>query len=132
AASVGIVSVPSWSPSVGRRCSRGPDWLPPLASRSLFHGLNIMVKINLAVIEMISVSLPGVRIIRRIDRTDDHSSIGGRVRAHWVAPRDAVTPPATRQRYLDQGLWDDATLAGRVLHHAQAMPDAIAVVDGAG
>jgi cyclohexanecarboxylate-CoA ligase len=54
------------------------------------------------------------------------------VRAHWVAPRDAVTPPATRERYLDQGLWDDTTLAGRVLGHAQARPDAIAVVDGAG
>jgi non-ribosomal peptide synthetase component E (peptide arylation enzyme) len=53
------------------------------------------------------------------------------VRPHWVAPRDAVTPPATRQRYLDQGLWDDATMAGRVAHHARARPDAIAVVDGA-
>jgi hypothetical protein len=35
-----------------------------LASRSLFHGLNIMVKINLAVIEMISGSLASVLIIR--------------------------------------------------------------------
>ncbi|HEY1465781.1 MAG TPA: AMP-binding protein, partial [Acidimicrobiales bacterium] len=54
------------------------------------------------------------------------------MRPHWVAPRDAVTSPATRQRYLDQGLWDDATMAGRVAHHARAKPDAIAVVDGAG
>jgi hypothetical protein len=30
------------------------DWSPHLAFGSLFHVLNIMVKINLAVIEMIS------------------------------------------------------------------------------
>jgi hypothetical protein len=48
-----------------------------LASRSLFHGLNIMVKINLAVIEMISAFFPGIRIIPR--STAPMTTPGGRV-----------------------------------------------------
>src|ERR1019366_832123 len=38
----------------------------------------------------------------------------------------------TRRRYLAEGLWDDATLAGRVRDHGSTMPEAIAVTDEAG
>jgi acyl-coenzyme A synthetase/AMP-(fatty) acid ligase len=54
------------------------------------------------------------------------------VNAQWVAPVDAVTSSATRQRYLAEGLWDETTLAGRVIHHGSTSPDAIAVTDDAG
>jgi acyl-CoA synthetase (AMP-forming)/AMP-acid ligase II len=45
---------------------------------------------------------------------------------------DRVTTSARRQRYRDGGLWDDATLAGRVASIAGRRPDQVAVVDAAG
>jgi len=42
---------------------------------------------------------------------------------------DVVTTPERRQRYLDEGWWDDQTLPGRVAHHASTRPSATAVVD---
>src|SRR5205814_1431803 len=46
--------------------------------------------------------------------------------------RDVVTSAERRARYLSAGLWDDATLAGRVALHAGQAPDALAVVDERG
>ncbi len=42
---------------------------------------------------------------------------------------DLVTDAGTRRRYRAEGLWDDSTLAGRVAHHAERTPAALAVVD---
>ena len=46
--------------------------------------------------------------------------------------RDLVTRPGDRDRYLQAGLWDDTTLAGRVAAWAASRPDAIAVIDDRG
>jgi non-ribosomal peptide synthetase component E (peptide arylation enzyme) len=45
---------------------------------------------------------------------------------------DVVTPPERRRRYLDAGLWDDSTMAGRVAEWARTRPGDVAVVDDGG
>lgn len=45
---------------------------------------------------------------------------------------DVVTTDETRRRYLEAGLWDDATLPGRVAHWAAVRPDDRAVIDDRG
>ena len=45
---------------------------------------------------------------------------------------DVVTPPDRRAAYEAAGLWDGATLAGRVAEHARTDPAATAVIDAAG
>ena len=47
-------------------------------------------------------------------------------------PNDVVTSPERRKAYLDAGLWDDTTLAGRVGVHAASNPDEVAVIDESG
>src|SRR3954468_17992975 len=49
-----------------------------------------------------------------------------------TAPADVVTSNERRQAYLDAGLWDDTTLAGRVGEHAASSPDVVAVIDESG
>src|SRR4051794_29045993 len=49
-----------------------------------------------------------------------------------TAPADVVTSNERRKAYLDAGLWDDTTLAGRVGEHAASTPEVVAVIDEAG
>jgi acyl-CoA synthetase (AMP-forming)/AMP-acid ligase II len=46
--------------------------------------------------------------------------------------RDLVTTPGRREDFVRRGVWDDATLAGRVAHLAASRADAVAVVDEGG
>jgi acyl-CoA synthetase (AMP-forming)/AMP-acid ligase II len=45
---------------------------------------------------------------------------------------DVVTPADRRAAYVATGLWDGSTMVGKVEHHAQTRPDALAVVDDHG
>lgn len=45
---------------------------------------------------------------------------------------DLVTSPDRRRQYEERGLWNDTTLAGRVMVHASLIPDQPAVVDEMG
>lgn len=45
---------------------------------------------------------------------------------------DMVTSDAQRSAYVAAGHWNDMTLAGQALHHADTRPDEVAVVDGTG
>ena len=45
---------------------------------------------------------------------------------------DLVTSPDRRASYGEAGWWDDSTLCRRVIGHAQATPNAVAVIDESG